>query len=55
VSGKDDLEFTQMERIRRPILRDLIAIILLFELFRRKKRRHCRGFPFDFGGGWFNY
>lgn len=55
VSGKEDLEITQMERPRRPILRDLIAIILLFELFRRRDRRNCRGFPFDCGNGWFNY
>lgn len=39
---KLDAESLQLERRRTPILRDLIAIILLSELFRRRRRFYPR-------------
>ena len=38
----EDVEGQQVRR-RRPLLRDLIAIILLTELFRRRRRRRMWG------------
>ena len=39
---KQEIENLQLERRRTPILRDLIAIVLLTELFRRRRRRFFR-------------
>jgi len=53
IAEKADFETIVRERPRRPMLRDLIAIILLFELFRRRDRNHCRDNFFGCGGRWY--
>lgn len=48
---ESEAEVSQQFR-RRPILRDLIAIILISELFRRRRRRFPFGRVFDSGSGY---
>ena len=47
-SGEDDVE---AQKTRTPILRDLIAILLLTELFRKRRHFNPRG-AYDYGDGY---